>query len=55
MLADHWISQWIDKTSQVFISLGVIMVCLSGSIFYSIFIQKKGVPPEVKEDSDSKY
>jgi tellurite resistance protein TerC len=55
MLADHWISQWIDKTSQVFISLGVIMVCLSGSIFYSMFVNKKGVPPEVKEDDNSMY
>ena len=49
MLADHWISQWIDKTVQVFISLGVIMLCLSGSILYSMVIQKKGVPPEIKE------
>ena len=52
MLADHWISQWIDKTTQVFISLGVIMFCLSGSIFYSIFIQKKGIPPEVTENNN---
>lgn len=55
MLADHWISQWIDKTSQVFISLGVITTCISGSIFYSIFINKKGLPPEIKEDDNSKY
>jgi tellurite resistance protein TerC len=46
MLAAHWIDQWIDKTTQVFISLGIIMVCLSGSIAYSIFMQKKGIPPE---------
>lgn len=48
MLAAHWIDQWLDKTTQVFISLGIILVCLSGSIFYSITHQKKGVPPEVK-------
>jgi len=48
MLAAHWIDQWIDKTTQVFISLGIILICLSGSIFYSITHQKKGVPPEVK-------
>jgi tellurite resistance protein TerC len=53
MLGEHWISQWIGKTIQVFISLGVIMLCLSGSIFYSIFIQKKGVPPEIKDQSIS--
>ena len=48
MLAAHWIDQWINKTTQVFISLGIILICLSGSIFYSITHQKKGVPPEVK-------
>jgi tellurite resistance protein TerC len=47
MLGEHWINQWIDKTVQVFISLGVIMICLAGSILYSIVVQKKGVPPEV--------
>jgi len=49
MLADHWVSQWISKTTQVFISLGVITVCLSGSILYSMVIKKKGVPPEIEE------
>jgi tellurite resistance protein TerC len=49
MLGEYWINQWVSKTTQVFISLGVIMVCLSGSIFYSIFMQKKGVPPEIIE------
>jgi tellurite resistance protein TerC len=46
MLAAHWIDEWINKTTQVFISLGIIMVCLSGSIAYSIFMQKKGIPPD---------
>jgi tellurite resistance protein TerC len=50
MLGAHWIDQWINKTIQVFISLGIIMVCLSGSIAYSIFMQKKGIPPEKKSD-----
>ena len=49
MLCTHWINQWIDKTTQVFISLGIILVCLSGSIAYSIFMQKKGIPPEQKD------
>ena len=49
MLCAHWINQWIDKTTQVFISLGIILVCLWGSIAYSIFIQKKGIPPERKD------
>jgi tellurite resistance protein TerC len=46
MLAEHWVNQWIPKTTQVFISLGVILACISGSIFYSIFMNKKGVPPD---------
>jgi len=41
MLGEHWINQWIDKTTQVFISLGFILVCLAGSVAYSIFIDKK--------------
>ncbi len=53
MLAEHWISHWIDKQTMVLISLGVILVCISGSIFYSIFITKKGVPEDVKDDSVS--
>jgi tellurite resistance protein TerC len=40
-----------DKTVQVIISLGVIMVCIAGSIFYSIFMKKEGVPPDVTDDS----
>jgi tellurite resistance protein TerC len=52
MLAAHWINQWLDKTTQVFISLGIILVCLSGSIWYSIFMQKKGIPPEAKPDDE---
>jgi tellurite resistance protein TerC len=53
MLAAHWIDQWINKTTQVFISLGIILVCLSGSIAYSIFMQKKGIPPEQNHDPKS--
>ncbi|MEO7394225.1 MAG: TerC/Alx family metal homeostasis membrane protein [Chitinophagaceae bacterium] len=51
MLAEHWVNQWMDKNIQVFVSLGMILVCISGSIFYSIFIQKKGEPPDVTDDS----
>ena len=53
MLGEHWINQWLDKTTQVFISLGVIFACIFGSIFYSIFIDKKpeaAVEGEVLED-----
>lgn len=41
MLGEHWISKVISKEVQVFLSLGVILVCISGSIFYSIFMDKK--------------
>jgi tellurite resistance protein TerC len=40
MLAEHWINQWVDKTTQVFISLGFILVCLATSVIYSIFIDR---------------
>ena len=40
MLGEHWINQWIDKTTQVFISLGFILVCLATSVVYSIFIDR---------------
>ena len=49
MLGAHWLDGWIDKTTQVFISLGIIVICLSGSIFYSITHQKKKKPPELKK------
>jgi tellurite resistance protein TerC len=52
MLAEHWVNQWVDKNTQVFISLGVILVCISGSVFYSIFMQKKGTPPDINEDQN---
>lgn len=41
MLTEHWVSPYIDKNTMVFISLGVIALCIAGSVFYSIFIDKK--------------
>ena len=52
MLAEHWINERVDKTTQVFISLGVIMLCISGSIFYSIFMKKKGVPDDMDDSAN---
>ena len=49
MLIEHWVNLWIDKNVQVFISLGVILFCISGSILYYIFMKKKGVPEDVSE------
>jgi tellurite resistance protein TerC len=51
MLGEYWINQRLDKTTQVFISLGVILVCISGSIFYSIFVDKKGIPKDKVDKS----
>lgn len=48
MLGEHYISQWIPKNIQVVISLTVIIVCISGSIFYSIFVNRWGLPPDAK-------
>ncbi|HOZ80225.1 MAG TPA: TerC/Alx family metal homeostasis membrane protein [Ferruginibacter sp.] len=49
MLAEHWISQWMSKNTQVIISLGVIVLCISGSIFYSVFMKKGEV---IKEEDN---
>ena len=47
MLLENWLNQWMDKSTQVGISLLAIIACISGSIFYSIYHQKKGVPKDV--------
>ena len=41
MLGEHYINMYIDKNTQVLISLMVIIFCISGSIAYSIFTSKK--------------
>jgi tellurite resistance protein TerC len=41
MLAQYWIDLEMDKEQQSFISLAVILVCLSGSILYSVYRNKK--------------
>ena len=41
MLLEHYVDSWISKTSLTLISLGVIVVCISGSILYSIYNNKK--------------
>ncbi len=51
MLAEHFINEWIDKNTQIVISLGVILVCIAGSVFYSIFMKKKGTPADAEDDS----
>jgi hypothetical protein len=36
MLVAHWVDQWVSSEAQVFISLGVILLCIAVSILYSI-------------------
>jgi tellurite resistance protein TerC len=56
MLGQNLINQWVpNKTIQVIISLTVILVCLAGSIFYSIFMKKKGIPPDIETESRDVY
>jgi len=51
MLGEHYISMVMSKNIQVVVSLGVILVCISGSIFYSIFMNKKGLPKDASDES----
>lgn len=51
MLGEHYLSMWMSKTSQVALSLGVIVLCISGSILYSIVLEKRGTPKDVVDDS----
>lgn len=41
MLGEHYISMYIDKSGQVILSLLVIVFCITGSILYSIFVNKQ--------------
>lgn len=52
MLGEHWISQWIGKSQQVVLSLLVIVLCIAGSIVYSILKKRKGVPEEEEKIAD---
>jgi tellurite resistance protein TerC len=47
MLGEHWLNEWFSKSVLVALSLGVIMLCIGGSIFYSIFMRKPGTPDKL--------
>ncbi len=51
MLGEHYISQWLSKGAQTFVSLGVIVLCITGSILYSIIKQKKGSLQDATDDA----
>ena len=40
MLGEHFVEHWISKSTMTFISLGMIVVCIAGSIFYSMATAK---------------
>lgn len=49
MLGEHYFNMWMDKNTQVIISLLVILFCITGSILYSIFINKQKQRKELKD------
>ncbi len=49
MLGEHYINLWMDKNAQVILSLLVILFCITGSILYSIFINKQKLAKENKD------
>lgn len=51
MLAEHWLSQWMSDNQQVVLSLLVIVLCIAGSILYSIAKKRKGVAADMEDES----
>ena len=41
MLGEHYINMWMDKNAQVLLSLLVIIFCITGSIIYSVIVNKQ--------------
>lgn len=46
MLAEYYINQYVSKNAQTFISLGVILACIGGSILFSVLKERKDVPSD---------
>jgi tellurite resistance protein TerC len=49
MLGEELIGTFVNRNTQVVISLVVIVSCIGGSILYSIYNTKPGIPKDVKE------
>lgn len=43
MLGAHWLDDWFNTNMQVVISLGVIILCITGSILFSLYKNKQKV------------
>jgi type II secretory pathway component PulF len=41
MLGAHWLEQWFNDTTLVFISLGVIIICITVAILLSMQKNKR--------------
>jgi tellurite resistance protein TerC len=41
MLGAHWFDKWLNSTMQVFISLGIIIICITSSVLFSRVKNKK--------------
>ena len=48
MLASDWLKTKLDEQFSVILSLLIIVICIFGSILYSIFKQKKGLPKDIQ-------
>ena len=46
MLCAHWIDEWINPNTEIFISLGVIVSCITGSILFSMYKNRQRAKAE---------
>ncbi len=49
MLGENLVATVVNKSTQVLISLAVIIACIGGSVIYSIYHKKEGVPKDRKD------
>jgi tellurite resistance protein TerC len=53
MLGEHYVNMVMNKNTQVLVSLLFIVLCIGGSIVYSIYHKKKGTPKDMMDSSMS--
>jgi tellurite resistance protein TerC len=53
MLGEHYLNRVVNKNTQVVVSLLFIVLCIGGSIVYSISHKKKGTPKDMVDGSMS--
>lgn len=47
MLGEHWLKMYFSDSMLVILSLLIIILCITGSIWFSIYHQKKGTPKAI--------